>query len=318
MKPELFEQIFGSDFTLTNYEVSNPKDLLEVLDDQREFLEKRLYNFDDQGGASDIKLPIECKLDDKAMFTLIELLNLNGYFVLSTDIRPFYILLQQRLKFIIGSKNKLEFLQDELMTLEKVFSKNNYNDILSPDNYYNELRTSDFIYNFWRRFKRENRTLYRNYIDCHNKQTYSHEDLLDNIEEEKEFAELMIILQKFTLIKYQISLLDNEKKLSVTPVLENKYPSIFTDVHSLNLFNYLIENEEKNIGRAYVTKYFNLFIDENRIRKKARKSNFLRFLKTNHQLEIKKLDNRTTYSEEESNHLSELEKEFNKAPITID
>lgn len=313
---DFLKNILGEDFSITDFNVVSPKDLVEVLKLQHRDLDDRIYLTKDGEYVSPIELPKDCSVYNKCLFTLIDELCIGGYFDTQRKAIAYYGLLKQRLKFMVTPENKIDFLQNELLSIEKDFSQNKYNEVLSPDNYFNELRSLDFFANLWTVFHRSNRSLVNNFIRNHHNYSYYPEELLNNIGTKNEFEELMEILQKFTLIKYEIFIQEN-KILSVkSPILENKYPSIFTDGNSMKLFNYIIENEEKKIGRAYITKYFNLFKDENRIRRNAKISSFLRFLKSNHQIEFEKLDNRTTYSEEERDKLASLENAFKKYTLS--
>ena len=244
------------------------------------------------------------------LYNLIVDYNCNGYFSLQHKAISYNNLLNQRLKFILDIEEKKNFLIKELAEIEKEFHLNEYNEILTPDNYYNEIRTKRFLINLWSRHKRTHRSEYMNFLKNYHKPSYDIEELTGCETFNEGFEGLMIILQKFTVINNQISFLKGKNGLRVNDSPVNKYPHIFCSIQANEMFNYIITTEERKIGRAYVSKYFQLFIDENLIKKKAKPANFLRFLKSVHNLEFKKLDNRTAYSEEELDNLKAIEKIF--------
>ena len=49
MNKKLFEEIFGDDYTITEYQVTSIKDLEDVLLKQHQFLSQKLYTIDEDG-----------------------------------------------------------------------------------------------------------------------------------------------------------------------------------------------------------------------------------------------------------------------------
>ena len=312
MKKEIFNKIFGSSFKVTNYKVNSPQELKNILTKKRLELDPKIYTIENNGNSTMIELPNEATINEIGLFHLLDSYHINGYFDFMDETRKYYNIQIQRIKFMITDESKSLLLQNELKTLESEFISNPYNQVLTPDNYFNELNSYDFYVRLWSSFKMENRSLY--YLFCeHHKNSFQLENFFtDNLYPNNSFKQFMVILQKFTLIKYQLSLIKSENKTAKQVELDNNYPSIFTDGYSLNLFNFLIDNEEKKVGRAYITKYFNLFKEENLIKKNAKKTNFLRFLSSKHNLDFRKLDNRTTYTDEEIENLDNVRIKFKK------
>jgi hypothetical protein len=310
MNKKLFEEIFGDDYTITDYQVTSLKDLEDVLFKQHQFLSQKLYTFDGDGSALSYIFQDKSDLEIIGLYNLIADYNCNGYFILQHKAISYNNLLNQRLKFILDSEEKKDFLIKELAEIEKEFHLNEYNEILTPDNYFNEIRTKRFLIDLWNRHKRAHRSEYMNFLKNYHKSSYDIEELTGCEYIHEGFEGLMIILQKFTVINNKISFLNGKKGPIENEIPVNKYPHIFSSIQANEMFNYIITTEERKIGRAYVSKYFQLFIDENLIKKKAKPANFLRFLKSVHNLEFKKLDHRTAYSEVEIDNLKALEKKF--------
>lgn len=311
MNRKLFEEIFGHDYTITNYQVTALKDLENVLLKQHQFLSQKLYIFDENGYVDNYLFEDSSDLEIIGLYSLIDHYNCNGRFGLQQKAISYNNLLNQRLKFMPDIKEKKKLLIKELAEIEKEFHYNEYNEILTPDNYYNEIRTKPFLIECWNVHKRVHKSEYMDYLKNYHKPSYDLDKLTGCEYFDEGFDAFMVILQKFTVIKSKISCLDGKKDLRTNEIPVNKYPHIFSSIQAFEMFNYIINTEERKIGRAYVSKYFQLFIDENLIKKKAKPANFLRFLKSVHKLEFEKLDNRTIYSEEEVDNLNAIEKKFN-------
>lgn len=317
MKKELFEEIFGSDFKTTNYKVNTTAELFEVLIKQERELELSLYKIEDDPEGVLYEFPEGSDIDDRGMHALIDCYYFSHFFTKLEFTKDFYILLVNRLKFMNSHQNKMELLENELKDLEKEFQNNPYNYVLTPNNYFNELRSQWFIENLWKQHKIENWEAYQEFEANFQNSKYNPDNLME--EEiwggtlEGSFARFFDILKKFTVIKHQISLLNNSQDAKEVVIYENESPSVFMDGYSCQLFIYLIQNEEKNIGRAYVTKYFNLFKEEKRIKKGAKAVRYISFLKKTYKTKfdkLDKLDNRVTFGDEEIDDLANIEKMF--------
>lgn len=308
MEKKLIE-ILGSDFTITKYKVSSLDDLEKVLNKQDRDLNKRIYN---EEGLF-YEFPTGSHPDYVGCFTLIERYHNDDYFSKLYRTREYYDLLTQRLEFKISKNSKIEMLERELDSLEKQFLENPYYDILTPTNYFNEIRTYDFFIKLWTRHKFENLSLFKKFKENFNSKSYDIEDLMEKDLGKGSFSDFFDILKRFTVVNChlrQLKVVETYVEDISLALKKNKYPRIFKYGYAFELFNYLVAVESNDIGPAWAAKFFLLFRDEKLIKDKARPSDFEVFFLQEHNIEIKKWDDRTSFGQDEENYLADIEKDF--------
>lgn len=309
MDRKLFTKILGSNFSITKYKVNTLNDLERVLNKQDLDLNKRLYN---EEGLF-YEFPIGSNPDDAGCFTLMERYHSDSYFTSLHRTREYYNLLTQRLDFKITENSKIEMLERELESLEKQFLENPYYDILTPINYFNEIRSYDFFIKLWTRHKFENLSLFKEFKENFNSKSYDIEDLMEKDVGKGSFKEFFEVLKRFTVVNIhlrQLKKVDMYVEDISLALKKNQYPRIFKHGYAFELFNYLVAVESNDIGPAWATKFFLLFQDEKLIKVKTRPSDFEVFLRKEHNIEIKKWDDRTSFGHDEENYLRDIEKDF--------
>ncbi len=103
----------------------------------------------------------------------------------------------------------------------------------------------------------------------------------------------------------------NDRGTSSSKV-KNEYPEIFTSINSNLLFNYMLQEwkRKEKIGPAIVTKLLEYFKDENKIYKEVKLSHYKNFLEKEHQITLKKLDDRAAPLVHERQIFKNIEENF--------
>jgi len=317
----LYENLVGKNFKPSNYKVSSYQDLKDAL--KKQLLELNYLVFIDNAEHYE-GIDKEYTKNNIAFFGVFEEVILGDHFNLNSFIN-FKKFIEIRLEFYIIKDEAFIFLNEEFKKLEQEYINNPYSTVLSPDNYFNEIRTYTFLNNLLAVFIERNSTFYDKWY--HNPSEFRFVDIFEHDydlgsenqfgPDEKSFCNFCSILNKYTALKIvyneftsQNLSKENLDSKKTNPQI-NKFPAVFCTSYGYNLFNYLmtfLSFDKKKT--ALLSKYFFLFQEEQLIEEKAPWSEFFRFLLIDHEVTIKKIDDRVQPDDNEFNFLKKIKENF--------
>jgi hypothetical protein len=229
----------------------------------------------------------------------------------------------EKLFYTIAEEEKIKLVKGGLEELN-IFLKKDKNINLNPAFYLEYILSPSFSFLYFNGLTPEKQNIIINKLTP----PQSRRNDAGDSEETNEYFRIYDLMGDFVLLNLSIiefkylKILLNElnNNVKVIPTVKvssqinvkiNKYPKIFKNGYAVELFNFLLAEEDKPIGQSWAGKYFLLFKDEKLIKPKAKPVNFLTYLNKNIPKKIDVLDNRTGYKEDaEVDFLIEVEKKF--------
>src|SRR5690606_5280871 len=106
---------------------------------------------------------------------------------------------------------------------------------------------------------------------------------------------LFVSLAEYSSLKFIYDDFKGENVQTKSEFLQfNPYPLLFQSAEAFRLFNYIISQfPEKKNSRAFLSRYYLLFREEDLIEKGSLWKDYFIFLKEEHDITLKKIDDRT-------------------------
>ncbi len=308
MNQNLFHKIVGKRFQPTNFKVESLNDLKAVIEKQEENLNLRVFN--ENAECYELKSS-EISPDNNGILELIvsiALGDLYSYGLNHLDSYKKEIL--AKLTFKINKEDKLNFFKDEFLRIENLFLTNPYFELLTPDNYFNEINSREFITNLWNSLKKNN---FKAFSKWKEKQPKNIEEILYTNEENGEsIHSLFIYLGEFTTLKLIFNdFCQQEGRHQSAPPKIIPYPILFKSVEAFHLFNYIIAHfPEKKHSRAFLSRYYYLFVEEDLIERGAPWKEFFKFLDKEHKITLSKIDDRAQPNSKDEKDFQKFKSNF--------